>query len=400
MSFVKSVLFEEGSTIENLIDNEDLEIHLGDAELNQGMLTRLARAAQLMTELYTAENTSLDFPEHRRSITEFKGGYKIAIQRGAPINNFKVFNLFFRIKSNRINSIEGQPVAQMYTTKQGERLILLHPDNTAARIESEKTFYFNKTLQLVSKGRVEQTVLDELIQGMQLLNIHERCAQTLIHEYGHILHWRSFDHLFNEFNIPNTYPEHIISSPIMNFGILSWFEKHNYIYNVADRVPGFKMMNLQQKLLILKESFVEDYRNSLNIQSTSGKIILPNAYCVVGDLMKPELGREGMRIVNIMLDEAAQRKSTNSRTGPMALDQDMERNRVMVSSYFFDTAINSDWEPGKDSLSKSELEHMKTELIINSLRTHGEAILEVAAAAAQSIGTKFNDHFEKNSKRF
>lgn len=393
---ISPFLIDDEVALKLLDEIDEVETHLGDIELSEGLLKRLVRGAQLMNELYTMDSTYIEFPEIKRSVTEFKGGYKLAIQRGARLNEVEVFNMFFRIKSNRINSVDDLPTAQMYTTREGQRIILLHPDSTSARIDEEKNVFLNKTLQLVQQGRVSQETLVELNDNLLLLNIHERCAQTLIHENGHILHWKKFDHLFKKYDIDNIYPENVYSSDMMNFVILHWFEKYNYIYNVAARIPDFKTYELKKKISYLKESFVEDYRVGLNMQSLNGKFILPNAYCVAGDLMEPELSKEGVRLVRMMMNESNNQDKTKYTTGEAEMGQEMELNRSSVSSFFLDKAIKSDWRPGKDSFKKEDFEDMISELFGGSVKKNYSPIFNEAAV---SLVIQESDSTEEKLKR-
>ncbi|MEK4277666.1 hypothetical protein [Paenibacillus sp. FSL R7-0026] len=385
----------DDASLEFLDQEEDVLTHLGDAEINEGLMKRLLSGAELMTELYTPGTTTLHFSEHRRSVTEFKGGYKIAVQRGARLNEVKVFNLFFRIKSNRINSIDSTPVAQMYTARNGERLILLHPVDTIARIDYEKTFYLNSTLKLVNQGKVSDDAMQVMVSNLSGLNINERCAQTLMHEYGHILHWRAFDGLFSDLDMPNVYPEQISSSYAMNVAMLFWFQEQNYIYNVANRVPNFLTYNTQTRIHLLKESFVEDYRISLNMQSLNGKFILPNAVCVVGDLMTPELGVEGVRIVRNMLNDINNRTVNNNITGVDSFTQDMEHDRITISSVFFEAAFDSDWEPGKVTFTESDVNQMFEDLVIDNMRANADVIFGAAFNMAERYTAPLFEKIDK-----
>jgi hypothetical protein len=126
-----------------------------------------------------------------------------------------------------------------------------------------------------------------LLENLNMLNIHERCAQSLMHEYGHVLHWREFDLL-------GITAYHLIEQ-------YEWFLGFGYLHNVSARFPEFDKKSASDKIVLLKESLVEDYRISLNTAATRGKFILPNKVCFSGDFQNPELLEGGIEIMKRML---------------------------------------------------------------------------------------------------
>lgn len=337
-------------------ESEIEEVDLGTVELSRGIIQSLTTTADLMSELYM-NGTNLEYPEITRSITEFKGGYKLALQRGVPLYNTRVFNLLFRLKNKKIDTISDLQLATMYTTARFDRWILLHPDDTAQRIEYEKDYYRRAAYEFVRRGKASEGELDKLHENLELLSIPERCAQTLMHEYGHILHWQAFHKLFEKYGLrPNgELPNNLLLLPM-----LEWFERHSYLYNVSMRIQGFKKLPLKEKLHILRESFVEDYRIGLNMKSLDGKIVLPNQYCFVADLMNPQLLQEGVRIVNIMLDE--------ERRNELVSSQDAERDRVKISQKYVDLALETDWSPGDDVLTSRDVRNLKNRLLADAIK--------------------------------
>ncbi|WP_175537587.1 hypothetical protein, partial [Mycobacterium tuberculosis] len=154
------------------------------------------------------------------------------------------------------------------------------PDNTEQRYETEKRYYLDEARDLVFKGHMKSDDQNNLIENLRMLNLHERCAQSLEHEFGHVLNVREFESL--NFR-PNDEAQ-----------IYKWFLESGYMFNIDKRIPLFDKDSAAVKLHILKEALVEDYRISLNMSSERGKFILPNKFCFSGDFQNPDLLEEGV----------------------------------------------------------------------------------------------------------
>ncbi|CAM3207990.1 hypothetical protein HP548_02560 [Paenibacillus taichungensis] len=224
-----------------------------------------------------------------RTKYEMNGGIKIAIRRGARLQEVDVYNLYFRFRSH----LPGDGLALMYKSpRTNKEIIILLPDRTEIRIEKERILYKEEARNLVFKGLMDPDTQSELLENLSLLNLHERCAQSLQHEYGHVLNVRAFEAL----NI----------SPGDEQNIYKWFLESGYLHNVDKRYPDFGSLRALDKLHVLKESLVEDYRISLNINAERGKFILPNKYSFSGDFQKPLLLKEGVDLMKRMLNKQLQ----------------------------------------------------------------------------------------------
>lgn len=240
--------------------------------------------AALVLELIQDSSQVLESNHPARTKHEMSGGIKKAIKRGARLDEVEVFNLYFRFKTPYINA-DGP--ACMYRSISKERIFLL-PDDTKSRIEKEIEYYKREALSFVFSGIMNPDDQSKLLENLNMLNVHERCAQSLQHEYGHVLNIREFDFL----NF----------SPDMFSEIYSWFLDFGYLHCVGKRYPKFAGVTPIEKVHILKESLVEDYRISLNMEHERGKFILPNVFCFSGDFQNPSLLNEGVDIMKRMLN--------------------------------------------------------------------------------------------------
>ncbi|OPA78731.1 hypothetical protein BVG16_12860 [Paenibacillus selenitireducens] len=252
-----------------------------EIEYDRDTFRNIRRNLGLILELINDHTDVLPTRDPARSKHEVRGGYKIASRRGARLDEVEVFNFYFKFRSH----LRGDGIALMYRTNHNQERIILLPDNTERRYSDERRSYLGVARGLLFRGWMDSDEQSELIENLQLLNVHERCAQSLQHEYGHILHWREFDHLG-------------IHSPL---DIYDWFVEHGYYELVEMRMPGFENKSALDKVWILKEAFVEDYRISLDLSDTNGKFILPNKFCHFGDFQMPELLSEGVKIMKKMI---------------------------------------------------------------------------------------------------
>lgn len=245
----------------------------------------IKKKAALVLELIQDSSQVIESDYPARTKHEMSGGIKKALKRGARLDEVEVFNLYFRFKTPFINA-DGPACMYRSLSSSKERILLL-PDDTRLRIEKEIDYYKREALSLVFSGLMNPDEQSRLLENLNMLNVHERCAQSLQHEYGHVLNIREFDAL--------NY------SPYMLEEIYLWFLHYGYLHCVEKRYPNFASVTAREKVHILKESLVEDYRISLNMEHERGKFILPNVFCFTGDFQDPRLLNEGVDIMKRML---------------------------------------------------------------------------------------------------
>lgn len=284
---------------------EWMELDLGEIELDKSRVQNIRRKSDLVTYLINKDSKVFyEFPPRQKH--EVFGGFKRAIQKGARVNECQVFNLYFRFKSPWL---DGTSIALMCRPphKLGEEWILLLPDDTTARIQAERRMYLDDARNLT----LYQQLMDPdqqniLIENLKVLDLHERCAQTLMHEYGHVLHYRMFDSL----NLKSFEACYL------------WFLESGYLELVDLRYPNFENLNPLDKLTELKESLVEDYRISLNLEAHNGMFILPSKVCYLGDFQIPELMYKGVEIMKEMLSGAINGQERKKAGGQSAHELD------------------------------------------------------------------------------
>lgn len=279
-----------------------------------------------------------DYPP--RPKFEIFGGYKIAKGRQASLaadfSKVKVYNLYFRFSNeNELNNLNAS--AMMYRNKQ-EEAILLSPQNTQQEIDRLTKKYREVASELVlSQGGMDPDEQSKLLENLRLLTVNERCAQSLLHEYGHILHWRLFN--FLELNRPAD--------------IYKWFFESGYAQLMDKRSPEFRYATAMEKVYLLKECLVEDYRIWLNMKDKNGMFILPNTNTYYADFIMPNLLHEGVRLMKEMLKDAINNSLQNDKTNKFS----GEPNRIFRSVEIYEKALSTNWKPGSDTMS--EQEHLK-----------------------------------------
>lgn len=171
------------------------KISLDSFELEKKRVKNIREKTALLIELIDSE-TDIFYGYSPRPKFEVLGGHKIAVSKGANLNEVKVMNLYFRFRKA---NLDGTSTAIMYRDHDGNENILLLPDDTKNKIKLEYKKYVNYANKLVFSSdpmiSMDPDYQDHLIENLRLLNIPERCAQSLMHEYGHVLHWRIFDQL-------------------------------------------------------------------------------------------------------------------------------------------------------------------------------------------------------------
>ena len=314
---MKSELLAEVIKYDNLeIEEFNLEkIDLEVIELERKRVKNVREKTALLINLIDSE-TEVFYSYPPRPKFEVLGGHKIAVKRGANLNEVKVYNLYFRFKKYNLN---GTSTALMFRDHEKIENILLLPDDTKNRIVLEIRKYLDVAKKLVFNldptQQMDPNDQDFLLENLRLLNVTERCAQSLLHEYGHVLHWRIFE-------------QRELDTPSKQF---RWFWENGYAENLSERFPGFQALCVDDMLYYLKESFVEDYRIWLNTRELNGKYLLPNLITFVGDFINPIKAYEGVGIMARMLETgtiATEKRSSQSNREPNRLhmtDRVMER---------------------------------------------------------------------------
>jgi hypothetical protein len=260
--------------------------------------------------------------------------YKIAINRGAGLQEVKVFNFFYRFKNRKLNAMSTAAMSR--PPNRAEEWIILLPDNVEATIHMEKELFNNLSADYYLKERIHSEELNRIEENLELLNPAERCAQSLMHEYGHVLHWRMFDALGIHHE-----SDHYL-----------WFLESGYADVVDRRIPNFFGSTLEEKMIFLKESLVEDYRIWLNISAENGMFILPNRFCYKTDLYDINFMKEGVDIMRKMLEPATTGKAKLRKVG-----FEPEINTLDISNRLDELhAANPDWVPGQRSMTRKDHE--------------------------------------------
>ncbi|CAG7651375.1 hypothetical protein ACFQI7_27380 [Paenibacillus allorhizosphaerae] len=316
-----------------VIEESDIdwnELDLGEIELDKASVQNIRRKSDLVAYLIN-KDSKVYYNFIPRQKHEVFGGYKKSLQKGARLNECQVYNLYFRFKSPWL---DGTSIALMCRPphRRGEEWVFLLPDDTMGRIKAERKMYLRDARELtLYRQLMDPDEQNKLIENLALLDLHERCAQTLIHEYGHVLHYRMFD----ELNLHN------------NSDRYKWFLYSGYLDLVDLRYNDFASLEPLDKLTELKESLVEDYRISLNLQANNGMFILPNKVCYFGDFQLPELMYKGVEVMKEMLKGAIGGQAGKRAGGQSAHELDTlaygrKLRRRMAAS---------DWAAGKPSMT-------------------------------------------------
>lgn len=306
---------------------------LEQVEMDRRLVKKVRKGASLFTELFDPDTEYIySYPFRRR--VEVEGGYKIARRRGARLDEVNVYNLVVRFKNSRFDNSEA--LAFTYRPRRNnEEWIILLPDNTEDTI-IEETHVFETSAQLFADTNKlsDHLTLEEIKANLKLLNLHERCAQTLMHEYGHILHWRIFDRL---------------GTPFEDYLAYNWFLENGYAQLIDGRVPIYCRLPDDKKLWLLKECLVEDYRISLNLNTENGMFILPGKYTYGADFREPSLLNEGVDIMRRMLKPAIENETMRRKTGSVPSESEITNFALMHS--ILEASMDNDWTPGQQQMT-------------------------------------------------
>jgi hypothetical protein len=301
------------------------QMQLLDIELERERFLNVREQTAMLLHIITPD-TDIWYPPITRTKFEVRNGIKIAVSRGANLYETEVFNLLFNFSGH----LKGDGIALMCHGPQGQEWIMLCPDDTMARIQMEKDRCLGFARILQTKGRISNDEENKLIENVGHLNLGSRCANSLMHEYGHVLQHR----IWAAKGIP----------PHDEEQLYQWFHSIGYATLVSMRAPGF----LENPLYYLKESFVEDYRIGLNLLAEKGIFELPNAYCFRGDIAQPELMNEGVRIVKETISKHKGEPSV-FREGAAV---EREPDRIKLIDHFM--KIGMDFDPEKARLTPED----------------------------------------------
>ncbi|PHF65983.1 MULTISPECIES: hypothetical protein [Priestia] len=318
------------------------EVELGEIETDKRLAKNVIKTTKMLVEL-TDENTIYITNEIlRRPNFEINGGIKSAEKKGARVREAKIFNLFFRFKNRKFDGINTTALMVRPIGTDEEWVILLPEDTSQTIIEEKKTFqqYFQK---LFVKGLLDTDFQNTVVDGYKLLNPNERCAQTLMHEYGHILQWRMYDHL----DIMGETEEEFIRNQYI------WFLKSTYLYNISARIPNFETLDVKDKVYYLKECLVEDYRIYLNNRYFNGRIVLPNKYAYRGDFANSTLMWEGLSIMERMLRPAIEGEVSKRQLKKVSSDAELSLQAVNHRLDILEG--KNEWVPGTSRLTAEHI---------------------------------------------
>lgn len=327
---------------------EDLE----QIEMDRRLVKKIRSKASLFAELFDQDTVYIyNYPFRRR--VEVEGGYKVARRRGARLDEVNVYNLVVRFKNTRMD--HSHALAFTYRPlKNNEEWIVLLPDDTMDTMNDEIYIFEDGAHRLAESGKLTpQMTLEHIIENLRLLNLHERCAQTLIHEFGHILHWRVFDRL---------------GTPFEPYLAYSWFIEHGYAQLIDGRVANYYRLPDERKLWLLKECLVEDYRISLNLDTENGMFIMPGKYTFSADFRAPSLLKEGVDIMRRMLKPAIENKSFRRKTGSVQTEREETDFDLMRS--ILEASMDDNWTPGQQRMTTEEHHEVADRLLIKATKSH------------------------------
>lgn len=352
ISTIKNIDLDTTNTFVDIIESKVL----AEIQIEKNQIKKILDIASILSRVVDSSTEYYYWNVPRRSETELVGGYKLALKRGARVNQTKIINLSFHFKSKMVNATG---IAAMYKTQNNdEEWIVMLPDNTTTRIDAERKTYLDVARELVFiKGIMTSEEQNILIENLNELTVNERCAQSIMHEYGHVLHWREFYRLNFSINEYELYIEQLYT----------WFFESGYLSNVDKRVVNFATYDTYRQTELLKESLAEDYRISLNLKD-KGKYILPNSVCHQGDFVNPRIMEEGIEIMQSMLTDM---EEVNSRN----VFVDAEQDRIKLAKEMLERQNRYKWSLGSSSISESDFK-----IRINELRERRNAYKEVACS--------------------
>jgi hypothetical protein len=215
-----------------------------------------------------------------RTKHEIFSGLKVVDRIGVEIDA-KIFNLPFTVSNGR------KLADTAFTFRKIElRNIYLVPDHTITRVMKEKDVSLNIIEDLLQKERISSTIAEKWCATIANLDVGERVAGSILHEYGHILTYRAMDRA----GIGNSVTE--------GYG---WLVESGYLANCLRRIVGFSLMNPLVKINYAMEQMAEDYRISHYVKCHATACCLTHGISFAQDISKPELYLEGVSIMTQLI---------------------------------------------------------------------------------------------------
>ncbi|MFB5760192.1 hypothetical protein [Paenibacillus medicaginis] len=281
--------------------SEEFYLDLMDDTINDTSFERqFVNVLSRTTDIYHSslfdtygEDRLFDNGYRRRTKHEVYSGIKKCEHIGVIINA-EIVNLPYTVINER-----GKPAETAFTVRNPElhRNIYLVPDHTPTRILKDKA-YHNAGLEALFKDqKITRDCLDSWIGAMSDLNVGERVAASIIHEYGHILTYRAMD---NE----------DIETAIQMY---DWLGDMGYLDNCSHRIVQFSKDPLWQ-MNVAVEQLAEDFRVSQYVKKEQDVCPLPSCLSYRQDIANPEKYLEGVEIMTKLLNIQEQIRKKQQKT--------------------------------------------------------------------------------------
>jgi hypothetical protein len=256
----------------------------------------------------------------QRTNHEVQSGIKVVKKRRINID-VDIVNLPFTVTKR------GKPAETAFTDRTPEhRFIYLVPDHTPTRIMNDTAYHRQGIESLLAEKSVNPELAMKWLKEMEKLDVGERVAATLIHEYGHILTYQAMD----KAGINDPYDAYV------------WLDESGYLDNCSERIVGFSQGGVItaedafRQINIAMEQLAEDYRLSVYVKSEHDACPLPSCISYKEDLINPHKFLKGVEIMTKLLNLDAKAKKAIQAQHNM-LDAIMpfgEANRSVAASQF------------------------------------------------------------------
>jgi hypothetical protein len=216
----------------------------------------------------------------RRTNFEIYNGLKCAEKRRVSIDVL-IYNLPFTVlKHNR-------PAETAFVDRQiDRRFIYLVPDHTPTRILTDIVWHKEGYERLIESNKIDRATVDKWIHTMESeLNLGERVASTILHEFGHILTFRVWDRL----------------GITERLDLYDWFDEFGYLDNCSNRIVSFSEEHAEIQINTCIEQLAEDYRISHDVKKEDDTCCLPHIISYEQDIINPEMFLEGVDIMTKIL---------------------------------------------------------------------------------------------------
>lgn len=273
-----------------------------------------------------------------RTKHEVNSGLKCVEKRFIKLDA-EVVNLPYTVLNAR-----KRPAKTAFTTRIPEhRKIFLVPDHTPTRILSDVAYHKDTFELLLTQKEIDKDTFELFSKKMDRLDVGERVAASIIHEYGHILTYNAMDFLGIE-NPSELY---------------MWLDDTGYLDNCSKRIAGFADMEAPSKINNALEQLAEDYRVSHDIFNGFGLSTLPHGLTFAQDAKNKENFLEGVDCMTkvLLLDKKSKKVSSIDKE-TTALDFIVpfgEADRSSLSSRYTQGQIN----PLTKEIKKRDLEVLK-----------------------------------------